>query len=135
MHRGDFVVRLSYLELIIILLTIGLMLAFTLIITRTSIGRAQRACQQDTLMASLVGINVDRTISITFVMGAALAAVAGTMFALRYGVIDFFIGFLAGIKAFTAAVLGDRLAAGRHVGRPPDRPNRGVLVGLFHHRI
>ncbi len=124
MHRGDFVVRLSYLELIIILLTIGLMLAFTLIITRTSIGRAQRACQQDTLMASLVGINVDRTISITFVMGAALAAVAGTMFALRYGVIDFFIGFLAGIKAFTAAVLGG-------IGSLPGAMLGGLLIGLI----
>ena len=57
-------------------------------------------------MAALLGVNVDRTISLTFVMGAALAAVAGMMFLMYYGVIDFFIGFLAGIKAFTAAVLG-----------------------------
>ncbi len=57
-------------------------------------------------MAALLGVNVDRTISLTFVFGAALAAVAGMMFLLYYGVIDFFIGFNAGIKAFTAAVLG-----------------------------
>ena len=60
-------------------------------------------------MAALLGVNVDRTISLTFVMGAALAAVAGFMFLLLYGVIDFYIGFLAGIKAFTAAVLGGLL--------------------------
>ncbi len=124
MQTGDFVVRLSYLDLIIILLTIGLMLAFTLIITRTRIGRAQRACQQDMLMASLVGINVDRTISVTFIIGAALAAVAGSMFALRYGVIDFFIGFLAGIKAFTAAVLGG-------IGSLPGAMLGGLLIGLI----
>lgn len=122
--RGDFAVRLSYLELIIILLTVALMIVFTLIITRTAIGRAQRACQQDMLMASLVGINVNRTISLTFVMGAALAAVAGAMFAVRYGVIDFFIGFLAGIKAFTAAVLGG-------IGSLPGAMLGGLLIGLI----
>ena len=57
-------------------------------------------------MASLLGIDVDRIISANFVMGAALAAVAGLMVTLYYGVVDFFIGFLAGVKAFTAAVLG-----------------------------
>lgn len=84
-------------------------------------------------MAALVGINVDRTISTTFVIGAALAAVAGMMVTLYYGVIDFFIGFLAGIKAFTAAVLGDRLVAGSDAGRCPDRSHRGLLVRLLHH--
>jgi Branched-chain amino acid ABC-type transport system, permease components len=121
---GDFTVRLSYLELIIILLTVALMIVFSLIITRTAIGRAQRACQQDMLMASLVGINVNRTISLTFVIGAALAAVAGSMFAIRYGVIDFFIGFLAGIKAFTAAVLGG-------IGSLPGAMLGGLLIGLI----
>ena len=82
------------------------MAVFWLVITRTALGRAQRACEQDRLMAALSGVNVDRTISLTFVMGAALAAVAGLLYLLYYGVIDFFIGFVAGIKAFTAAVLG-----------------------------
>ena len=121
---SEFVVRLSYLELTIILLTLGLMVVFTLLITRTAIGRAQRACQQDMLMASLVGIDVNRTISLTFVIGAALAAVAGAMFAIRYGVIDFFIGFLAGIKAFTAAVLGG-------IGSLPGAMLGGLLIGLI----
>ncbi|HSS65567.1 MAG TPA: branched-chain amino acid ABC transporter permease LivH, partial [Gammaproteobacteria bacterium] len=102
---GQFTVTLSYLQIIIAVLTIALMVVFTWVINRTALGRSQRACQQDLKMASLVGVNVDRTISLTFVIGASLASVAGLMFLLLYGVIDFFIGFLAGIKAFTAAVL------------------------------
>src|SRR3546814_17534935 len=72
----------------------------------TSLGRQQRACEQDKTMAALLGVNVDRTVSMTFVMGAALAAVAGVMVTLYYGVVDFFLGFLAGLKAFTAAEIG-----------------------------
>jgi branched-chain amino acid transport system permease protein len=75
-------------------------------------------------MASLVGVNVDRTISLTFVIGASLASVAGLMFLLLYGVIDFFIGFLAGIKAFTAAVLGG-------IGSIPGAMLGGLLIGLI----
>ena len=75
-------------------------------------------------MASLLGINVDRTISITFIIGAALAAVAGLMFLLYYGVIDFYIGFLAGIKAFTAAVLGG-------IGSLPGAMLGGLIIGLI----
>ena len=75
-------------------------------------------------MASLLGVNVDRTISTTFVMGAALASVAGLMFVLYYGVIDFFIGFIAGIKAFTAAVLGG-------IGSLPGAMLGGLLIGLI----
>ena len=74
-------------------------------------------------MASLLGIDVNKTISITFVMGAALAAVAGLMFFLRYGVIDFYMGFLAGIKAFTAAVLGG-------IGSIPGAMLGGLVIGL-----
>jgi branched-chain amino acid transport system permease protein len=75
-------------------------------------------------MAALVGINVDRTISMTFVIGAALAAVAGLMVTLYYGVIDFYIGFLAGIKAFTAAVLGG-------IGSLPGAMLGGLLIGFI----
>src|SRR5438477_8691305 len=101
-----FVVQLSYMQIIIVLATVGLMAGFTLLITRTALGRAQRACEQDQKMASLLGVNVDRTMSLTFVIGASLAAVAGFMVTLYYGNIDFYMGFTAGIKAFTAAVLG-----------------------------
>jgi branched-chain amino acid transport system permease protein len=119
-----FAVRLSYLQLFIILLTFLLMVGFTNLIARTPLGRAQRACEQDMRMAALLGIDVDRVISLTFVMGAALAAVAGLMVTLYYGVVDFFIGFLAGVKAFTAAVLGG-------IGSLPGAMLGGILIGLI----
>jgi branched-chain amino acid transport system permease protein len=93
-------------------------------IAATPLGRAQRACEQDMTMAALLGIDVDRTISWTFVLGAGLAAVAGLMVTLYYGVIDFFIGFLAGIKAFTAAVLGG-------IGSLPGAMLGGFIIGLI----
>ncbi len=124
LQDSDFVVSLSYLQILIIVLTVSLMVVFTLVIARTALGRAQRACQQDLGMAALVGVNVDRTISSTFVIGGSLASVAGLMFLLNYGVIDFFIGFLAGIKAFTAAVLGG-------IGSIPGAMLGGLLIGLI----
>jgi branched-chain amino acid transport system permease protein len=120
---GGFTVTISYIQIIIIVMTTVLMIGFSYLIARTPLGRAQRACQQDLLMAGLCGVNVDRTISLTFVMGAALAAVAGMMATLYYGVIDFFIGFLAGIKAFTAAVLGG-------IGSIPGAMLGGLTLGL-----
>jgi len=117
-------VTLSYMQIIIVAVTVALMAAFWMLISRTPLGRAQRACEQDRTMAALVGVDVDRTISITFVMGAALASVAGLMFLLYYGVIDFFVGFLAGIKAFTAAVLGG-------IGSIPGAMLGGLLIGLI----
>ena len=108
LEQGSFVVTLSYLQLIIIVLTIALMVAFTLLLNRTALGRAQRACQQDLGMAALVGVNVDQTISLTFVMGASLASVAGLLFLLNYSVIDFYIGFL-GIGSLPGAMLGGLL--------------------------
>ncbi|MGE0008192.1 MAG: branched-chain amino acid ABC transporter permease LivH [Parvibaculaceae bacterium] len=123
-EQGDFIVRLSTMQIIIIVTTLALMALFTAIITRTSLGRAQRSCEQDMKMASLLGIDVNKTISITFIMGASLAAVAGLMFFLRYGVIDFYIGFLAGIKAFTAAVLGG-------IGSIPGAMLGGLVMGLI----
>ena len=119
-----FVVTISNMQILIILSTLVLMTVFTLLIQRTSLGRAQRACEQDTKMASLLGINVDRTISITFILGAMLAAFAGMMFFLYYNVTDFFIGFAAGIKAFTAAVLGG-------IGSIPGAMLGGMLIGLI----
>lgn len=121
---GEFHITVSYLQIMIILLTAVLMLGFTYLIKYTSLGRAQRACEQDRRMAALLGINVDRTISITFVIGAALAAVGGFMVTLYYGVIDFFIGFIVGIKAFTAAVLGG-------IGSIPGAMLGGLLIGLI----
>jgi branched-chain amino acid transport system permease protein len=118
-----FTVTISWIQILIIVLTLVLMAGFTWVITRTPLGRAQRACQQDLKMAALCGVDVDRTISTTFVIGAALAAVAGLMATLYYGVIDFFIGFLAGVKAFTAAVLGG-------IGSIPGAMLGGLVLGL-----
>lgn len=119
-----FDVRVTWLQIIIVLVTVVLMAGFTWVIAKTSLGRQQRACEQDMKMAALLGVNVDRTISLTFVLGAALAAVAGMLFLMYYGVVDFFIGFLAGIKAFTAAVLGG-------IGSLPGAMLGGLLIGLI----
>ena len=123
-EQGSFAVNLSYIQILIIVTTLILMTVFSLLIARTSLGRSQRACEQDRKMAALIGVNVDRTISLTFVMGAALAAVAGMMYLLYYGVIDFYIGFVAGVKAFTAAVLGG-------IGSLPGAMLGGMLIGLI----
>ena len=123
-EANGFVVQLSNIQIIIVITTIALMAGFTLLISRTALGRSQRACEQDARMAALLGVDVDRTIAITFIVGAALAAVAGTMFVLYYGVINFYIGFNAGIKAFTAAVLGG-------IGSLPGAMLGGLLIGLI----
>ena len=124
-QRGDgFAVSISYLQMIILGLTAFLMISVTLLVQRTSLGRAQRACEQDKVMAALVGVNVNRTISATFVIGAVLAAFAGFMVAIYYGVVDFFMGFLAGMKAFTAAVLGG-------IGSLPGAVLGGLAIGLI----
>jgi branched-chain amino acid transport system permease protein len=116
--------QISYMQIVIIVTTLVLMTLFSLLIAKTSLGRQQRACEQDAKMASLLGVNVDRTISLTFIMGASLASVAGIMYLLYYGVIDFYIGFLAGVKAFTAAVLGG-------IGSLPGAMLGGLLIGLI----
>jgi branched-chain amino acid transport system permease protein len=124
-YEGDnFAVILSNIQILIVLTTLVLMTIFWLVITQTALGRSQRACEQDRTMAALSGVNVDRTISLTFVMGAALAAVAGLLYLLYYGVIDFYIGFIAGIKAFTAAVFGG-------IGSLPGAMLGGLIIGLI----
>jgi branched-chain amino acid transport system permease protein len=124
MKQDGFSVSLSNIQILIMLTTVALMAGFTWLINKTALGRAQRACEQDMKMAALLGINVDRTISITFILGAALAAVAGVMYLLYYGVIDFYIGFVAGVKAFTAAVLGG-------IGSLPGAMLGGLVIGLI----
>jgi len=124
MDSGSFAVQLSNVQILVVLITTLLMVIFSWLVARTRLGRDMRACEQDLKMASLLGVNVDRTISYTFVIGAALAAVAGIMHLLYYGVIDFYIGFIAGIKAFTAAVLGG-------IGSLPGAMLGGLLIGLI----
>jgi branched-chain amino acid transport system permease protein len=117
-------VVISYRQILIMIATIILLTAFWYVVKYTPLGRAQRACEQDGKMASLLGVDVDRTISITFIMGAALAAVAGVMYMLYYGVVNFADGFVPGIKAFTAAVLGG-------IGSLPGAVLGGLLIGLI----
>jgi branched-chain amino acid transport system permease protein len=123
-HASGFTVTISNLQIAIFVITALLMVGLTYVIHKTPLGRAQRACAQDIKMAALLGIPVRRIISLTFVIGASLAAVAGVMVALYYGVVDFFIGFLAGIKAFSAAVLGG-------IGSLPGAMLGGILIGLI----
>ncbi len=120
----SFPVQLSNVQIIVVVTTVVLMAIFSWLVARTRLGRDMRACEQDLKMAALLGVNVDRTISYTFVIGAGLAAVAGVMHLLYYGVIDFYIGFIAGVKAFTAAVLGG-------IGSLPGAMLGGLLIGLI----
>jgi branched-chain amino acid transport system permease protein len=110
-------------DLAILITAAVLMMILTFIIRYTRIGKAMRATAQDTTMATLVGINVNRIISITFVIGSALAAVGGLLIASHVGQINFYIGFLAGIKAFTAAVLGG-------IGSIPGAVLGSLVLGL-----
>ncbi len=110
-------------DLVILITTAMIMLALTLLIKFTRIGKAMRATAQDRTMALLVGINVDRVISATFILGSALAAIGGLLIASHIGQINFAIGFIAGIKAFTAAVLGG-------IGSIPGAVLGSLVLGL-----
>ena len=125
LHQGTgYPLTISVKQIIVTAITVVLLIVFWLLVQKTALGRAQRACEQDRRMAALLGVDVDRTISLTFVMGAALAAVAGTMYLMYYGTVNFADGFQPGIKAFTAAVLGG-------IGSLPGAMLGGVLIGLI----
>ena len=123
MEQDGFTVQISTIQIAVVVVSAALMVLLTFVVQATPLGRAQRACEQDMTMAGMLGIDVDRTISLTFVMGAALAAGAGLTETLYYGSVDFFIGFLAGVKAFTAAVLGG-------IGSIPGAMLGGLVIGL-----
>jgi branched-chain amino acid transport system permease protein len=120
---GDLSSYLSSADLIILIVTTVTMVALTVLIKFTKIGKAMRATQQDQIMARLVGINVDRVISWTFIIGSVLAAIAGVLIGSRTGQINTAIGFMAGIKAFTAAVLGG-------IGNIPGAVLGGLVLGI-----
>jgi len=120
----DFIgLRVTWLQVFIIITSGLLMVGLQIFTKKTRLGKAMRATAQDKTMASLVGINIDRVISITFIIGSGLAAVAGIMVAAYYGLVNYFIGYMAGIKAFTAAVLGG-------IGSIPGAMFGGILLGL-----
>ena len=120
---GDYTITAPYSRIMIILVTVVLMFMLHMYIKHSRLGRASRACSQDLRMANLLGIDTNKIISFTFVVGAMLAAVGGVLIALAIGKLNPFIGFLAGIKAFTAAVLGG-------IGSIPGAMLGGVLLGL-----
>jgi branched-chain amino acid transport system permease protein len=110
-------------QLLTVLAAIGLMIALTLFVARSRLGKAMRATSFDREAASMMGIDVDRVISVTFFIGSALAGAAGVMFGLVFGQIFHFMGFLAGLKGFTAAVIGG-------IGSIPGAMIGGLVVGL-----
>ncbi len=119
----DAAASLSYMQMIIFVTTFVAMLALSIFISRSRTGRACRACAEDIKMTGLLGINSNAIIAITFVIGAALAAVAGVLLSLYYGVVNPYIGFMAGLKAFTAAVLGG-------IGSIPGAVLGGLVLGV-----
>ena len=123
-HMGDgFEVFVPYTRVLIIVVAVLLMIALTLYIRHSRMGRASRACAQDMQMANLLGIDTNKVVSFTFILGAVLAAVGGVLIALAIGKLNPYIGFVAGIKAFTAAVLGG-------IGSIPGAMLGGVLLGV-----
>ena len=115
--------QLTYIQVMIIVVAGLGMAALTYIINNTKLGRQCRATQQDRTMAGIIGINTDKIISTVFIIGASMAGLAGFLVTLNYGSFDFFIGFVVGIKAFTAAVLGG-------IGSLPGAMLGGIILGM-----
>ncbi len=119
-----FGVTMTTLQIFIIATSLLLMIMLHLYVMKTKTGKAMRAVAQDKIMASLLGINIDRIISVTFIIGSGLAAVAGLMVAMYYGLVNHYIGYIAGIKAFAAAVLGG-------IGSIPGAIFGGFILGII----
>ncbi len=114
---------LSYMQIIIFVVTFVSMYGLTKFISKSRMGRACRACAEDIKMANLLGIDTNTVIALTFIIGAALASIAGILLGLYYGMINPSIGFMAGLKAFTAAVLGG-------IGSIPGAMIGGLILGV-----
>jgi branched-chain amino acid transport system permease protein len=111
-------------KLLVVALSAAIMLGLTLLVNRTKLGRAMRATAENPRVAGLMGVNPNFVIAATFAIGAALAAVAGVMQAAVYSVAHFYMGFIPGLKAFTAAVLGG-------IGNIAGAMLGGILLGLI----
>jgi branched-chain amino acid transport system permease protein len=122
MNFGEATITLT--KLLVIVLSALTMIGLMLLVNRTRLGRAMRATAENPRVASLMGVNPNFVIAMTFAIGAALAALAGVMLAATYSVAHFYMGFLPGLKAFTAAVLGG-------IGNIPGAMLGGLLLGLI----
>jgi branched-chain amino acid transport system permease protein len=114
----------SVKSLIVVAASLGMLFALQFLVTRTKLGKAIRAVAEDQPTASLMGINVNRIISITFLIGGAMGGAAGVLFGVQYNTINPFTGFIPGIKAFTAAVLGG-------IGNIPGAMVGGLVLGML----
>jgi branched-chain amino acid transport system permease protein len=115
---------ISVVQIVILVTTVVILLSLLWLVNRTKLGRAMRATAENPRVAALMGVRPDMVISATFVIGAALAAVAGVMWAANYGTVQHSMGFLPGLKAFTAAVLGG-------IGNLTGAMVGGLLLGLI----
>lgn len=121
--RGDYPLPISRIQFVIILSSILMMAGLYSIVQLTKMGKAMRAVAEDKDIAALMGVDVDRVITFTFAMGAILAGAAGVLYALIFRQVHFFMGFLPGLKAFTAAVLGG-------IGNVPGAMLGGFFLGI-----
>lgn len=121
-YIGD--LRMTETRLVLLIVAIALMVVLHLFITRTMYGKAMRAIALDMDTCKLMGINVNKIIALTFFIGSSLAAAAGIMAGLNFGTVHYFMGFLIGLKAFTAAVIGG-------IGIIPGAMLGGLLLGLL----
>jgi branched-chain amino acid transport system permease protein len=117
-------IAVSVKSLLIVVAAVTMMVLLSVFVQRSRVGRAIRAVAQDRTTAGLMGINVNQIITLTFFIGAAMGGAAGTLFAVQYTSVDPYIGFVLGMKSFTAAVFGG-------IGKLPGAMLGGVLLGLF----
>lgn len=115
---------ITNIQVMVILISIAIMIGLLALVQTTKLGRAMRATAQNPAVAGLMGVNINRIISITFVIGSALGAVAGVMDSAIYGIAQYTMGFMLGLKAFTAAVLGG-------IGNIPGAMLGGLLLGII----
>jgi branched-chain amino acid transport system permease protein len=116
--------HISLLQIVIVVLALSIMAGLWLLVEKSRLGRAMRATAQSKEVAELMGVNVDRVISATFIIGAAIAAIAGVMVSAYYGLAHYYMGFMLGLKAFSAAVLGG-------IGNITGAMLGGLLLGVI----